>query len=113
MSFSDRVQELNQEIGATVERAVSDLRRQLTERLRASSEQILRQVEELSPAWPPHFLAHEHVAPFADEASASARQEAFSELRDGLVAIDGARTQAEVLTALLGAASQFASRAAV
>jgi hypothetical protein len=117
MSFSERVEELNQEIGATVERAISDLRRQLAERLRASNEQILRQVEELVPSLPPHFLAHEHVAPFADEASASARQSArhaaFSELRDGLVGIDGARSQTEVLTALLGAAGRFASRSAV
>jgi hypothetical protein len=113
MSFSERVQELNQEIGATVERAVSDLRRQLTERLRANSEEILRQVEELAPSLPPHFLAHEHVAPFADEAGASARQNAFSELRDGLVGIDGARSQTAVLTALLGAAGRFASRSAV
>jgi len=113
MSFSERVEELNREIGATVERTVSDLRRRLTERLRASSEEILREVEALSPSMPPHFLAHEHVSPFADEASSSARQAAFSELRDGLVAIDRSRSQTEVLTALLGAASSFASRTAV
>src|SRR5438105_11915996 len=113
MSFAEKVQELNQEIGATVERAVSDLRRQLTERLRASSEQILRQVEELAPSLPAHFLAQEHVAPFAAEASASARETAFSELRNGLVAIDRAGSQAEVLTALLVAAGGFASRAAL
>ncbi|HTQ79502.1 MAG TPA: hypothetical protein VMM92_05875 [Thermoanaerobaculia bacterium] len=113
MSFSERVEELNQEIGATVERAVSELRRQLTERLRASSEQILRHVEELSPSLPEHFLGHEHVAPFTEEAAASARQGAFAELRDGLVAIDGAHSQAEVLTALLGAAKHFASRSAI
>ncbi|HZF08214.1 MAG TPA: hypothetical protein VFE33_05425 [Thermoanaerobaculia bacterium] len=113
MSFSERVQELNQEIGATVERAVSDLRRQLTERLRASSEQILRQVEEMAPSLPAHFLAHEHVAPFADEAQANGRLAAFSQLRNGLIAIDRAGSQAEVLTALLVAAGGFASRAAI
>jgi hypothetical protein len=113
MSFSDRVEELNQEIGATVERAVSELRRQLTERLRESSEQILRHVQDLAPSLPSHFLGHEHVAPFADEAKASARQAAFAELRDGLVAIDGARSQTAVLTALLGAAGRFAARSAV
>jgi hypothetical protein len=113
MSFSDRVEELNQEIGASVERAVSDLRRRLAERLRASNEQMLREVEELAPSLPASFLADVHVAPFADEATASARQAAFSELRDGLVAIDRARSQTEVLTALLSAAGSFASRSAV
>ena len=113
MSFSDRVEELNQEIGASVERAVSDLRRRLAERLRASNEQMLREVEELAPSLPASFLADVHVAPFADEASASARQTAFSELRDGLVAIDRSRSQTEVLTALLGATGSFASRSAI
>jgi hypothetical protein len=113
MSFSERVEELNQEIGASVERAVSDLRRRLAERLRASNEQMLREVEELAPSLPASFLADVHVAPFADEATASARQAAFSELREGLVAIDRSRSQTEVLTALLSAAGSFASRSAV
>jgi hypothetical protein len=113
MSFSERVEELNREIGATVERTVSDLRRRLTERLRASSEEILREVEALSPSMPQHFLAQEHVSPFADEASSNARQAAFSDLQDGLVAIDRSRSQTDVLTALLGATGSFASRSAV
>ncbi|HKV08613.1 MAG TPA: hypothetical protein VJ725_10775 [Thermoanaerobaculia bacterium] len=113
MSFSDRVQQLNREISATVERALSDLRREVSGRLRSSSEDILRRLEELTPDLPGSFLADEDFAPAARELSSGARRSAFGELRDSLSAIDRARSQAEILAALLAESGRYASRSAV
>src|SRR4029077_12322385 len=45
------------------------------------------------------------------EVGSAARQVAFSGLRDGIAAVDRARTQADILTALLRESSRHASRA--
>ncbi|HYO13566.1 MAG TPA: hypothetical protein VE685_10270 [Thermoanaerobaculia bacterium] len=113
MSLSEKVQQLNREIGATVERALSDLRREVSERLRASSDEVLRRIEELAPELPGSFLRHEDFAPVSEELSATARRSAFGELRDALSAVDRARSQSEILTALLSEAGRYASRAAL
>lgn len=113
MSFSERVEKLDREIGATVERALGALRRELAERLRAGNEQILRAIDEIKPELPSRLLGDEHVAPFAQEATGAARQGAFAELRDAAAAIDAARSQAAILAALLEGGRRFASRTAV
>ena len=113
MSLSDRVQQLNREISATVERALSDLRREVSQRLRTSSDEVLRRLEEIAPDLPGSFLADEDFAPAARELSAGARRSAFSELRDSLSAIDRARSQAEILSALLAESGRYASRSAI
>jgi hypothetical protein len=113
MSLSDRVQELNREISATVERALSDVRREISERLRTSSDEVLRRLDEISPALPGSFLAHEDLAPAADEMCAEARRGAFGELRGALAALDRARSQSEILAALLAESSRYASRTAL
>lgn len=113
MSFSERVQQLNREIGATVERALSDLRREMSERLRTSSDEVLRRLEEFTPELPGSYLAHEDFAPAAAELSAGARSSAYGELRDSLQAVDRARSQADILTALLSESGRYASRTAI
>jgi hypothetical protein len=116
MSLTEKVQQLNREIGATVERAMSDLRREVSDRLRSSSEAVLQKIEELAPELPGSFLRHEDLAPAPEELeelSASARRSALGELRDALAALDRARSQSEILTALLTEAGRYASRAAL
>jgi len=149
MSLSEKVQQINREISATVESALSDLRRELAERVRASSEEIARHIEELTPRLPAAYFAHEDVSPYAEtmareaareaaenaarearEAAEAANQEANAaaartathaakrggviEVREALAAIDRARSQAEILAALLRAAAErFGVRAAV
>jgi hypothetical protein len=113
MSLSEKVQQLNREISATVERALSDLRREVSERLRASSDEVLRRIEEHAPELPGSFLRHEDFAPVSEELSATARKSAFGELRDALSAVDRARSQSEILTALLSQAGRYASRTAL
>lgn len=136
MSLSEKVLQLNQEIGSAVERALSDLRReasQAVDTLRASADEAVRRLESFTPAIPAAFLRQEDLAPAVDsevrsavssaveEAARSAssrsvprtRREAFAELRDALSGVDRARSQAEILNALLQGSSRFASRAAV
>ena len=110
MSFSERVEKLDREIGATVERALGSLRRELAERLRAGNEQILRALEEIKPELPSRLLGDEHMAPIAQEATGEARHGAFAELRDAAAANDAARSQAAILAALLAGGQSFAPR---
>jgi len=145
MSLSEKVQQINREISATVESALSDLRRELAERVRASSEEIARHIEELTPRLPTSYFVHEDVSPYAEamareaaenaarearETAEAANQEAnqtasraalhgakrggVAEVREALAGIDRARTQAEILAALLReAVERFGVRAAV
>src|SRR5215210_3821909 len=109
MSLSERILQLNGEIGATVERAIADLRQQISQRLRASNEEIQRRLDELAPSLPASFLSHEEFAHSERELGTSAQRD----LRDGVAAIDRARSQAEILTALLQESVRYASRSAI
>ncbi|HEX7184419.1 MAG TPA: hypothetical protein VF756_21515 [Thermoanaerobaculia bacterium] len=117
MSLSERIQQINREISGSVERALSDLRREVSQRLRASSDEILRHIEEFTPEVPTSFLAGDELSPYAEAmASAAARSAsrgAVAGLRDSVAAIDRARSQAEILAALLREAARYSSRAAV
>jgi hypothetical protein len=113
MSLSERILQLNGEIGATVERAITDLRLQISQRLRASNEEIQRRLDELVPSLPASFLSHEEFAHSERELGTSARRGAQRDLRDGVAVIDRARSQAEILTALLKESVGYASRSAV
>lgn len=113
MSLSEKVLQLNGQIGATVERAIAELRQDISQRLRAGSEEIQRRLDELTPSLPASFLAHEDFAHSERELGTNARRGAQRDLRDGIAAIDRARSQAEILTALLAESARQASRAAV
>ncbi len=114
MSLSERIQELNQAIGSSVERSFAELREEISQRLRSGSEEIQRrigEIEEIIPRLPASFLSHDDFAPHEQAVGSTARQTAFSDLRDGIAAVDRARTQADILTALLRESSRHASRA--
>jgi hypothetical protein len=117
MSLSETVELLNREISATVERALSEMRRELSQRLRASSDDVTRHLESFSPELPGAFLAHEDFAPAAETLRAAAvregRKDLVGGLRESFAAVDRARTQAEILGALLEGCCHFASRAAL
>ena len=113
MSLSERIQQINREISATVERAIAELRQDLTQRLRASSDEILRHVGEIAPQLPSSFLAHEDLGPATEQLARDAASAAAVEVREAAAAIDRSRSQAEVLAALLRESARFASRAAV
>src|SRR5205807_3556036 len=111
MSFVDKVEQWNREIAGSFDRAFSDLRRDLQERVRESHQDLDRRIEAFAPPRP--VLAHEDLAPAADRLRGEARAGALGELRDALAAVDRARSQSAVLAALIAGAAQFASRAAL
>jgi hypothetical protein len=114
MSLSERIHQLNREIGDSVERALAELRQEISQRLRVSNEEIQRRLEEFTPALPPSYLSHEDLAPAAErELGPNARRSALRDLRDALAAIDRARSQADILAALLRQSAGYASRVAV
>lgn len=131
MPLSEKIQQINREIGATLERAISDLRQEVSQRLRAGHDEILRSLDDISPELPSSFIPEElgaqaeelarqtarQVAAEAEmtlaERTSGARRSAFTDVRDALAGIDRARSQAEILAALLRETHRFASRAAV
>ena len=135
MPLSDKIQQINREISATVERAIADLRQEVSQRLRAGHDEILRRLDEITPELPSAFvpdelgaeadeLARQSAAQAARQAAdeaeqtatgrvAGARSAAYTAVRDALAGIDRARTQAEILASLLRDACRFSSRAAV
>lgn len=141
MSLSEKVQQLNSEIGATVDRAIAEMRQEVSQWLRSSSEELVGRLAELRPAVPESFVAHGDLEPAvrsaAEELSSGARdagREAgredgrrdglmegrnegrrigVSELRDALGALDRARSQAEILAALLRESARWSSRSAI
>ena len=113
MSLSERIQQLNREIGVTVEQAIAELRQEIAQRLHLSNEEIERRIEELTPRLPSAFLSEDHLAPAERDLSSGARRDAFDELRSGIAALDHARSQADVLAALLRESARHASRTAL
>lgn len=114
MSLSERIHQLNSEIGASVERALAELRQEISQRLRASNDEIQRRLEDFTPSLPPSYLSHDDLAPAAErELGPGARRGAVRALRDAIAGIDRARSQADILAALLREAAHYASRAAV
>jgi len=111
MSFVEKVEQWNREIAGSFDRAFSDLRRQLQERVRESHQDLDRRIEAFAPPLP--VLAHEDLAPAADHLRGEARAGALGELRDALAALDRARSQSAVLAALIAGTAPFASRAAL
>ncbi|HEX6898411.1 MAG TPA: hypothetical protein VF789_01805 [Thermoanaerobaculia bacterium] len=114
MSLSERIQQLNREIGATVERALAELRQEVGQRLRASNEEVQRRLDELVPTLPDSYLSHEDLLPAAErELGPGTRRDALRDLRDAVAVIDRARSQADILNALLRESLRYAARAAV
>jgi hypothetical protein len=114
MSLSEKIHQLNREIGDSVERALAELRQEISQRLQASNEEVQQRLEAFTPSLPSSYLSHEDLAPAAErELGPNARRGALRDLRDSLAGIDRARSQAEVLTALLRESARYASRAAV
>ena len=114
MSLSEKIHQLNREIGDSVEHVLADLRREISQRLHASNEEIQRRLEGFAPSLPTSYLSHEELASTAErELTPGARRGALGDLRDALSRLDRARSQAEILTVLLRESARHASRAAL
>src|SRR5919107_1331104 len=76
MSLSEGVLQINGEISATVERAITSLRQEISQRLRASNEEIQRRLDEITPSLPPSYLNHDDFAPHERALGTNAPQSA-------------------------------------
>jgi hypothetical protein len=132
MSLSEKVQQLNREIGSAMEHALDQVRQEVSQWLSSSNEEILSRLAALRADIPDSFVVHDDLAPAvrsaAEELSAQAREKekaaarsagsqapagGSAELCSALSSIDRARSQADILNSLLQAVGHFASRAAV
>ncbi len=122
MSFAERLEMLDREIAVAVEAGLTKLRAEIEGRLQAGHEETLRQVRELRAELPAAYVPVAELEPLAlpaqppvDEPALrrAARGEGLADLHGAAVALDRARTQADILRALLGESSRFASRAAI
>jgi hypothetical protein len=113
MSLSERIQELNRAIGSSVEQTIAELRQEISQRLQAGNEEIQRRIAELAPRLPASFLSHDDFVPHERQIGSTARDAAFRELRDGVAGIDRARSQGDILNALLRESLRHASRSAL
>ncbi|MCB1053990.1 MAG: hypothetical protein KDD11_00575 [Acidobacteria bacterium] len=110
MAIDDKIQQLDQRIGNLLRQALEDLREQVGRRM---SEQLSQQLAEVGERLPDNLVVADHVQPLLSEARAEGRGEGSAAVRDGLIELDHARSQAEVLNALLDQAGAFSSRAAL
>lgn len=113
MSFSDRAQELDKQIREAVDRAVRELRGEISRRLEEDHGRLLEELGGTDTALAGPILREEDLAPLVEEAAQRSRNEALDALHGAFSAIDRARSQTEVLEALLAGAGQFASRSAL
>lgn len=111
MSQSENIKQLDEKIRATVERAIRDLRVELSERLDAQQERLREALNEVSVDLPERFLSEDDLE--LETATPAVAEPAWDELKASIDQIDRARSQKEILRALVGGAARFASRSVV
>jgi len=128
MDLGEKIRQLDEQVASAVRRALDDVRNELRSGLDQAIDDLRGKLAEVSPDLPESFFTEEalrqlaeETAPTSDDALAQARAEGEaaardglgSDLREALAAIDRARSQNDVLQALVDQSSRFASRAAV
>ena len=126
MSFVERLEKLDREIAVAVEAGLAKLRAEIEERLQAGHDETLRRVRELNAELPGAWVPVTEVAEIAERErpavvlpepvdegaiAASARETGQADALAAAVAIDRARSQGDILNALLAETPRFASRA--
>ncbi len=113
MALVENIDQLNAQIGATFDQAFSALRREVQDRLREGHQDLQRHLDQIAAPPTGPYVAHEDLAPAAAAARAEGSADAAGRLRNAFADLDRARTQVEVLGALLTAAAGFCSRSAL
>lgn len=128
MDLGEKIRQLDEQVASAVRRALDDVRNELRSGLDQAIDDLRGKLAEVSPELPETFFTEEALRQLAEEtapptgdalAAAKVEGEAVgrnalgSDLREALVAVDRARSQNDVLQALVNESSRFASRAAV
>jgi hypothetical protein len=128
MARGDSIRELDEQMAALVRRAVDDLRVQMRRRLEEATAELQQRLGEAAPELPESFISEDHIQRIAQEVAgpspeaveearsageAAGRAGAHGALRAALADLDRARSQSDVLGALLSASAGYAQRAAI
>lgn len=123
MPLSEKIQQLEEQIRQRFEQSLGEMRQEMLERFRTQSETFRQQLEALRPGATSELLREADLEPIVREASEEARKDeaerarhtggSLAGLRESLAALDTARSQGDLLQALLTQCGKFASRAAV
>lgn len=131
MSFVERLEKLDQEIAVAVEAGLAKLRAEIEVRLQAGHDETLRRVRELHAELPGAYVPVSEVVEMVERAererpvvappepvdegaiASAARETGQGDLLAASVAVDRARSQGDILNALLAETPRFASRAAL
>lgn len=81
MAISDKIRELDEQVGQTVRRAVDDLREEVRRRLDEATSELQRRLSEVAPDLPESFVSEEYLRRIAEEAAAPA-PEALEQARE-------------------------------
>lgn len=112
MAPIDSLRQVEADIRASIERSLDALRVELAERLRTSSDEALGLLRPTALSLPDSFLPPDALAVFAADAAAT-RRATLADLLAATARIDAARSQADVLRALLAATRGHCGRAAL
>jgi len=121
MPLSDKIQQLEEQIRHRIEQTFGEMRQEILDRFRTQSEGLREQLEKLSAGLPETLFEDSDLQPVLEEVSQEVRQQeaqkatgaSAAELREALAALDTARSQGDLLQALLEQCGRFASRVAV
>jgi hypothetical protein len=128
MPRGDSIRELDEQMAALVRRAVDDLRVQVRRRLEEATTELQQRLGEMAPDLPESFISDAHIQRITEEVAgpgpeaveearaageAAGRAGAHGALRAALADLDRARSQADVLGALLSASHHYAQRVAI
>jgi hypothetical protein len=113
MAPNESLRQVEAEIRASIERSLDALRAEVARRLQGASDEALGLLRPAALSLPETLVPSAALATLEADAATAARRALGSDLLAGAAAIDAARTQGEVLRALLDAARRLAGRAAV
>jgi hypothetical protein len=113
MALPEKVHQLDERIASAVRGALQGLREEIGDRLRQNAAVLEERFEDLESTLAGSLLSAEDLQPVAEEGVRAGRRDALTALRDASAALDRARSQREILQALLEQAGRFASRAAL
>jgi hypothetical protein len=123
MPVSDKIQQLEAQIRQRIERSFGEMRQEILDRFRTENERLRQQLEALSSSLPEGLFRESDLQPVLDEVSEEAKQReaersrekagSAAQLTEALVDLDRARSQSELLQALLSQSGRIASRVAV
>ncbi len=117
MALPDQLADLERKVSERFSEALAGLRQEMRRAVEAQAQRassaMLQDLEAIRPPADDRLLREEDLLGMARSAAGEARRDLARELSRAVVAFDGARSQSEVLEALLAAAQPFGDHVAI